>query len=308
MNVSVILCTYNRVKLLGRVLEQLAAQDTPPDLAWEVLVVDNNSNDGTAALAQGYVQRFPARFRYAHVAQQGKAFALNAALDMVESEIIAFTDDDVDIDRRWLRELVQPFSNPSCMGVGGRIVPLFNQGQPNWLRGQLTRELRGPLVEFDLGDAPQPLKKAPFGANMAFRREIFQRHARFRTDLGPKGRNVVKGEDIEIADRVIAAGEPLVYVPSALVHHPVEPERQQRRYFFRWWFEHGRTSVMTDGIPANAATVFGVPRYLVSQACGAAVRGLLSFDEKRRLSHLLQAAKACGEVAASIGRAPGAPS
>jgi len=233
MNVSVILCTYNRVTLLGRVMEQLAAQKTSPELTWEVLIVDNHSSDATAALAKEYVQRFPGRFRYAYVAQQGKAHALNAALDMVGSEILAFTDDDVDIDPMWLQELIRPFADPMCMGTGGRIVPVFNQGQPPWLRGPLTRELRGPLVEFDLGDQPQALRQAPYGANMAFRREIFQRHPRFRTDLGPKGRNAVKGEDIEIAHRLIEAGEPLVYVPTALVRHPVEPDRQRRSYFFR---------------------------------------------------------------------------
>jgi len=302
MNVSVILCTYNRAPLLRRVLDELAAQRTPPDLEWEVLVVDNNSNDGTAELAQAFVQKHPGRFRYAHVARQGKAWALNASLEMVDRDVLAFTDDDVAIDRDWLSELTRPFADPTYMNTEKRILPVFNHGQPSWLQGPLLRELRGPLVTFDMGEQPCMLSLAPYGANMAFRREIFQRHPRFRTDLGPRGRNAIKGEDIEFAARIIEAREPLAYVPSALVRHPVEPERLQRRYFWRWWFAHGITTAKTEDLPPGAATFFGVPLYLVWGACRSLVRALLSRDQKQRLSHLFQVAAACGEVVASVGR------
>ncbi|HXT94782.1 MAG TPA: glycosyltransferase family 2 protein [Polyangia bacterium] len=308
MDVSVILCTYNRAALLRRVLEQLVGQSTAAELAWEVLVVDNNSKDDTGAVAEEFVRRFPGRFRAARETRQGKSWALNSALDLAAGKILAFTDDDVELDSRWLQELVRPFSDPACMGVGGRIVPLFNQGQPRWLSGALSAELRAPLVAFDLGDAPLPLKLAPYGANMAFRREMFQRHGRFRTDIGPSGNNVVKGEDVELAQRMLDAGEPFVYAPAALVRHPVEPMRQRRQYFLRWWFEYGRTEAKVEDGGAAVATVFGVPRYLLPLVCGAAARALLSRDEKDRLSHAARAARFCGCAAAARERRASRPS
>jgi glucosyl-dolichyl phosphate glucuronosyltransferase len=300
MKLTVILCTYNRAPLLASVLKQLAGQRSPDGLAWDVLVVDNNSKDDTAAVAKRMVAERPDRFRYLFVGRQGKAWALNTSLDEVDAEVLAFTDDDVDIDEAWIHELSRPFANPDCVGAGGRILPLFNHGQPSWLSGPLPRELRGPLNEFDLGEEDQPLRRAPYGANMAFRRSVFERHGRFRTDLGPIGGELRKSEDVEFCSRVLDAGEPMVYLARALVRHPVEPVRLQRRYFVRWWYWHGRDMSISEGIPADIPTTFGVPRYVARQGLTAAARAVTSLDEKRRLAEVCRVAELCGRAAGAL--------
>ena len=103
---------------------------------------------------------------------------------------------------------------------------------------------------------------------------------------------------------MLDAGEPFVYVPTALVRHPVEPARQRRQYFLRWWFEHGRVEAKIDPSSTPPATVFRIPRYLVPLVCGATARALLSRGEKERLSHAMQAARFCGRAAAALDRAP----
>lgn len=303
MTICVVLCTYNRARQLESVLEQLAAQSVPSHVGWHVLVADNNSNDGTADLVRRFAQRFPTRFQYLHVAQQGKAWALNGAIDVATADVLAFTDDDVDIAPDWLAALARTFEESACMGVGGRILPLFQQGQPSWLRGPLPRELRGPLIEFDLGDQRLPLTRASVGANMAFRREIFQRHGRFRTDLGPNGRGPGVGEDTEFVLRLIEAGEPLVYAPDALVRHPVPPERLHRRYFMHWWFRQGRSSIMIDGLPPGTPTYAGVPPFLVWRVLTSTASALVGRDAKTRLSRLFRASEACGQAVAAVHRA-----
>ena len=77
MDVSVLICTYNRRQLLGATLDSLAAMHVPPDIRWEVLVVDNNSTDGTRAEVQGRAAAFPAPLRWVFEPRQGKAYALN---------------------------------------------------------------------------------------------------------------------------------------------------------------------------------------------------------------------------------------
>jgi glycosyltransferase involved in cell wall biosynthesis len=300
MKISVILCTYNRAGMLGRVLEQLAAQKMPADLSWDVLVVDNNSKDHTAEVARAFMVRAPAHFRYAHVAKQGKSWALNSALALADADFLAFTDDDVDIPTDWLSELARPFEDAACMGVGGRIVPLFEEGQPGWLRGTLPREFRGPLVQFDLGGETLPLTLAPFGANMAFRREIFTRHGAFRTDLGPNGVGPGVGEDTELVLRLLAAGEPLVYAPRALVRHPVTADRLHRRYVVRWWYQQGRARTLTEGVGSDLTQLLGVPRYLLRELGTAAMQATLTLDDQTRVAALSRLAESYGQIVAAF--------
>ncbi|HTA19938.1 MAG TPA: glycosyltransferase family 2 protein [Polyangia bacterium] len=300
MKISVILCTYNRAGMLGRVLEQLAAQKMPANWSWDVLVVDNNSKDHTAEVVRAFVARAPGHFGYAHVARQGKSWALNAAVALVDADVLAFTDDDVDIPTDWLSELARPFEDAACMGVGGRIVPLFAEGQPGWLRGTLPREFRGPLVQFDLGDETLPLTLAPFGANMAFRREIFARHGAFRTDLGPNGAGPGVGEDTELVLRLLAAGEPLVYAPRALVRHPVTADRLHRRYVVRWWYQQGRARTLTEGVASDIAQVLGVPRYLLRELGAAAMQATLTMDDQTRVAALSRLAESYGQIVAAF--------
>lgn len=101
-----------------------------------------------------------------------------------------------------------------------------------------------PVVSFDLGSDAGPLAEAPFGANMAFRKSIFEEYGGFRTDLGPcPGSTIQHGEDSEMGMRVLEAGRLLLYEPSAVVYHPVSEDRMEQGYYLRWWFLKGRADI-----------------------------------------------------------------
>ena len=80
MEITVILCTYNRCQSLPGALDSLAASRLPADIVWEVLVVDNNSSDQTQAIVQDFSRRYPGRFRYIFEPNPGKSFALNTGI------------------------------------------------------------------------------------------------------------------------------------------------------------------------------------------------------------------------------------
>ncbi len=81
MKISVILCTHNRCQSLAKALNSLAALTLPESVEWEVLVVDNNSSDGTREVVQrDFCGRYPGRFRYLFEPQPGKSYALNAGI------------------------------------------------------------------------------------------------------------------------------------------------------------------------------------------------------------------------------------
>jgi GT2 family glycosyltransferase len=100
--------------------------------------------------------------------------------------------------------------------------------------------LLGILPVFDDGMEPQKLSRPPFGANMAFRREAFERFGGFRPDLGRAGKNIMSNEDTEFGRRLMAAGEQLRYEASAVVYHPVAEDRLTKKYYLNWWFNFGR--------------------------------------------------------------------
>ena len=258
MKITAILCTYNRCKSLTSALDSIAAQTLPASVEWEVLVVDNNSRDQTREVVEDFCRRHPSRFRYLFEPQQGKSYALNAGIRAARGEILAFLDDDVTVDPRWLDNLTAPLRNGEWAGSGGRTIPTQAFTPPDWLALDGPYSMMGILyAHFDLGDKPRELDQAPYGTNMAFRREMFEKYGGFRTDMGPSPGSEIRNEDTEFGRRLLAAGERLRYEPSAVVYHPPPEYRIQKDFFLTWWFDYGRALVREWG---RGPAVLGIPR------------------------------------------------
>jgi glucosyl-dolichyl phosphate glucuronosyltransferase len=248
MKITAILCTYNRCQTLTKTMGSLAASVFPEEDEWEVLVVDNKSSDETRNVVDEYVRRYPGHFRYAFEAHQGKSYALNTGIREARGEIVAFVDDDVTVEPNWLCNLTSDLKSAEWAGSGGRILIPPGFSPPPWLA------LEGPwrqgaalCAHFDLGDIPGELKEAPYGTNMAFRKEMFTQYGGFRTDLGPRPGSELRNEDTEFGNRLLAGGERLRYVPSAVVYHPVPEERVRKKFFRARWFAVGRAQVLENG-------------------------------------------------------------
>ncbi len=303
MNLSVIICTYNRANMISNVLDDLHRQIVPQDLAWEVLIIDNNSTDNTKALVETHVKRSAYPIRYIFEPRQGKSHALNTAIEKSEGSILAFTDDDVNVDPHWVSAVHSIFNQYDCMGMAGRIRAVWNVPKPMWLAGEGPDRITGALVEFEFGDKPCLLTEPGFGANMAFRRVVFEKYGGFQTALGPFGYSLHSripaargGEDVELFSRVIQAGEKIIYSPSALIFHPVEKERTQKRYFKRWYFSWGRSWVRKEGMPEDAPGLAGVPRYMFRVLLDRFIQWAFTFNLRSRFSKKLKLYLALGQI------------
>ena len=257
MEISVILCTYNRCRILAGTLESLAASTLPEGVDWEVLVVDNNSSDQTRKVVEDFRRQHAGRFRYLFEAQQGKSYALNTGIREALGEVLVFVDDDVTVESTWLQNLTAPLKDALWAGTGGRTLLEPGFLPPVWLGLREPHDLGGALAQFDRGDRPCELDRAPAGANMAFRKAMFQKYGGFRTDLGPCPGSQIRSEDTEFGRRLLSAGERLRYEPSAVVYHPAPENRVQKDYFLKWWFDYGRAVVREWG---QGPAVLGVPR------------------------------------------------
>lgn len=302
MNVTVILCTYNRCDSLAAALESVAASQLPGSVSWEVLVVDNNSNDRTREVIDEFVLRYPGRFRYAFEPRAGKSNALNSAIQKVDAEILAFMDDDVQVEPDWLHKLTRVFDNPIYCGSGGRIIPERAFNPPIWLDTSERYSL-APLAMFDLGLEAGDLYEPPFGTNMAYRREAFSRHGEFRRDLGPRPGSEIRSEDTEFGMRLLRGGERLWYEPAALVYHAVPRQRLTKSYFLAWWFGKGRGDIREPG-PQGGRLIclFGVPLVLFRRLAVWSLRWFFAFDPARRFSCKVKVWWLSGEIRESFAQ------
>jgi PST family polysaccharide transporter len=299
--VTVILCTYNRSRMLRTALDSLTHVDTKRN--WEVIVVDNNSSDGTQAVAEEYCQTYPGRFRYIFEPRQGKSHALNRGIQESRGGILAFTDDDVRVDQRWLDLLVSRLDDPTWAGVGGRVLPDVAFSPRPWMSLDHPH-FRAPLVMFDLGGQAGPMHEAPFGANMAFRREVFERRGGFRIDLGPCPGSTVRSEDTEFGTRLLAAGEALWYEPAAAVYHAVPPERLRKRYFLGWWYGKGRAEVRESGVAGDERwSVAGVPLVFVRRLLVWLPRWALTLRPADRFNNKLKVWSLWGTICEAYDQA-----
>ncbi len=257
MEISVILCTYNRAQTLAKALDSVAAATLPAGVEWEVVVVDNNSTDQTREVVEEFHRRQPGRFRYVFESHQGLSHARNAGIREARGDVLAFMDDDVTVEATWLQNLTAGLRAGDWAGAGGRILLAQTFSPPRWLALDGPCNMGGILyAHFDLGDKPCELDSPPHGTNMAFQRKMFEKYGGFRPDLGRCGSNMMSNEDTEFGHRLMTAGERFRYEPSAVVRHPVPQDRVRKEYFLAWWFDFGRALVREWG---RGPAVLGIP-------------------------------------------------
>ena len=296
MDISVVLCTYNRAKSLLITLESFLNLERPNQCDWELLIVDNNSTDGTRNVADQFAAKADFPVRYIFEKRQGRSAALNAGIREAKGEFVAFTDDDVILHHGWLSNLKSTFEVHHCSAVAGRVVPRWNHAKPDWLgmEGQLA------VVNFDLGDELKPVQVPPLGANSAFRRDIFEKYGLFRLDLGVNGSShTITCDDTEFGERLIRGGEKIIYNPRAIIYHPVDPARTTKKYFLSWYYYNGVSLTRMAEFPQGGVYWFGAPRWLYREMLSNLTKWMLTIHRNRRFHHKLRTYRSIGQIVES---------
>jgi glycosyltransferase involved in cell wall biosynthesis len=272
---SIILPTYNRVALVRNAIAALLRQ-TAPYGSYEIIVVDNNSSDGTS---EAVAEIADPRLRLIREPRQGLSYARNAGIEAARAPILAFTDDDVEAAPGWVETIVSALdAHPQVDGVGGRVLPAWIRQRPSWL----TREHWAPLALQDHGDRRRIFDQARptglVGANVAFRRGVFERIGLFSKDLQRVKEGIGSTEDHDLLSRLYGAGGRMLYEPKMLVVARVQPDRYDRGYHRRWHEGHGRFHALMRTPEMERARVapLGVPGHLLRTAASDAARWLTS--------------------------------
>ena len=226
---SIIVCTYNRAKYIGKTLEHLYRQSLVKN-NYEVVIVDNNSADQTPKICQDFIQSHPdAAFRYVVETNQGHSYSRNRGIQESNAELISFIDDDAFVHPQFGESIIRFFQeNENVKVIGGKIIPVYEEQKPTWMSPFLL-----PLVSaLDMGKSPRPFtgRKFPVGANMAFRRSVFTEYGLFNVALGRKGSGLMGGDEKELIYRLKVDQVPIYYVPNVVVDHIIPKKRLTREY------------------------------------------------------------------------------
>lgn len=267
-------------------------QDADPG-RFEVIVVDNNSTDGTRQAVEPFIGKAP-RVTYLFEPRQGVSYGRNTGIERATAPVIAFTDDDVRVARNWVSTIHAVMAeHPEAACVGGRVLPSWPEPCPAWL----GREQWGPVGLLDYGDEALHVNASRrlclITANAAYRREVLDRIGLFSPHVQAVGREVAT-EDHELLLRLWRTGGQGLYWPALTVTADVVPERMRRRYHRRWHRRHGRYTAIMHDEEMERTTVgrfLGVPAHRYRQAASALAqwaRRVISLDGSRAFHHELQ--------------------
>jgi GT2 family glycosyltransferase len=235
---SVVVATCAGVDSTLRCIEAILRSDTG---RVEVVVVENRP--AGSAVRRAMQERFGAdeRLRYVEESRPGLSSARNAGLRSARGELIAFTDDDVVVDKGWIRSIRRAFAAAPEVGcVTGLILPLELETPTQLLVERFATYAKGFLPRTYALDRPPPDQPLfPYaagylgsGANIAFREEVVRGLGGFDPTLGT-GTAARGGEDLDIFIRVLQSGSSLAYDPRAMVwhRHPDTDARLRLRAF-----------------------------------------------------------------------------
>lgn len=220
---SLVVATRNRLSSLRTLVEGLAQQS--PTLPWELVVVDNGSEDGSFE----WVKRcaFPRAKTVLSEPRPGKSRALNRGIDAARGALLVFTDDDVAPAENWLAALADAAARHPSMTVFGGPIRADAEHVPDWIaRSQNLQQLL--LSAHDLGgdELAYPPYAYPIGPNMAVRAAaVAETDARWPTNRGP-GTRLPLGDERGFLQQVShGTAADRLYVPGAAVRHAPEPEQ-----------------------------------------------------------------------------------
>jgi glycosyltransferase involved in cell wall biosynthesis len=280
VDLTAAICTWNRSGMLRRTLESVSALSPPTGVEWEVVVVDNNSTDDTAAVLREFTDRLP--LRAVLEPTQGTVVARNRAVREARGALVVWTDDDVQLDPGWLAAYAEAARlHPEAGFFGGPIDPWFEGDPPRWLEASIPKIWDAFAVVADVTDTPilPSHRRIPLNANLAVRRDLHDRYP-YDPKLGHRADRPMGGEETAMLRAMLADGITGRWVPGARVRHYIPRARQTPEFVRRYYGGLGR-ALARRGQKRADPSLLGRPLWLWRQA--------LRYELRYRVRHLLGA-------------------
>lgn len=235
--VSVLICCYNSTKRLPETLKSLSLQKINSNIPWEILIIDNNSTDGTGSFSFNFWKALgePAPLRVVVEPEPGLSHARKKGVDESSFDYLIFCDDDNWLNPNYIEIASSLLSKYQKVGVlGGNGEPIFEITPPAWF---LDGNYQKGLATGPQGDLEGPVSKSRnfvYGAGMVTRKELVKKI--FETPLfleDRKGNLLTSGGDVELCFRSILMGYEVWYSPRLVFKHYIPEGRTSLNYIKR---------------------------------------------------------------------------
>lgn len=242
--VSVIICSRNRPGFLLEAIQSVLKGDEIPG---ELVVVDQSDVASDVLLTMDAGEGCPIRYLWSP--SRGVSRGRNTGLRTAKGDVVAFTDDDVLVDRAWLGALVRPLVPSNRRSIStGRVLPLPRAeggiGAPTLVLSETPAEYRGRIAR----DVLQ-------AGNMALFRDVLLELEGFDERLGP-GTEFPAGEDNDLGFRLLSAGCVIYYQPEAVIYH--REWRQATEYVpLRWRYGIGQGAYYAKHLKQTGGYMLG---------------------------------------------------
>lgn len=246
--VSIVICCHNSAKRLLPTLAHLVAQEDCDGIPWEVIIVDNASQDETAEIGlKHWPQNAPAPLRIVHEPKLGLMYARMKGFSEAKYEFVSFIDDDNWVYPDWVRlgwEILT--QHPEVGACGGYGEPVFESNPPWWFEQFMSCYGTGPQVHKnpDIAQETVTLWGTGFKRKSAWMQ--LMEHGFQPLLTGRQGRRLLSGEDIEISLALRLAGWKLLYDPRLKFKHYLPAHRLDWNYLRRLVRGFGISNVRLD--------------------------------------------------------------
>lgn len=314
---TVLIATYNGAGTLPAVLQaygRLAA----PSQGWRLLIIDNGSDDASAAIIASFRERLP--LTYLYEGRRGKNAALNRGLAAALGEerdragddggdgLFVFSDDDAIPAPDWLRQLeAGAAARPDYAVFGGAIVAAWPEPgtPPRWITRLVPQGLTYAITAPELADGPV-FPGLVWGANMAVRRAVFEAGYRFDETIGPTAGAYAMGSETQLIRRLFGDGLLSWFCPRARVAHIIRAHQLTWGYVLRRAARFGRGKFRQDD-PGDCPVLWRVPRWMLRRCAaelGGAGGALLAGRRDRLFAHCWELCYLAGYFYEAWRRAP----
>lgn len=233
MEISIIICTCNRGRILSETLRSLEYINVPEDLNCEIIIVDNASSDDTSSVIDSAkLSQFS--LRHVYEPKRGQCHARNSGISEARGEVLLWTDDDVRPSQNWIEGMCRPILHGVADATTGEI-----HIAPDLLKRCSSKAHRARMME--IGDLSEQHASSPFliGANMAFRRHVLAKVPSFDVALGPGALGFM--DDTLFCLQLVKAGYRAQFVAGCSVEHHFDPDRLSRESLLKEAKKHAES-------------------------------------------------------------------
>ncbi|MEE1883911.1 glycosyltransferase family 2 protein [Pedobacter flavus] len=255
--ISVIIPTFNRANILERTLISIKDQNT--DVKFEVIVVDNGSNDHTKQICDKYA-KFITDFHYLFDDTPGLLTGRHLGAQHAKANILCFLDDDVSLDSNYINCVYLNFENdPSIQLATGPCLPEYETNPPEWLPYFWTQDKNGKYCSWlsllDFGDKIIEIDpNFVWGLNFCIRKQALVDLGGFHPDCIPDHLQQFQGDgETGLTIKAREKGFKAVYIPSLKLKHYVSGGRLTKPYFQKRAYYQGVCNSFT-ALRTNAKT------------------------------------------------------